>query len=202
MSTLKHLFSTFKVKKMELANRVVMPPMGTNLGNSDATVSEALLAYMKRQTKGGAGLIITEITAVHPSGIVWESQLGAAGPAGLTAAYETKRLGHKVSLFEKKERGGGQLHFAGQAPFKRIYGEWIFWLICQVERIGVRIQTNTCVTDTMIDEGEPEVVILATGGEKTSRPFRGLICRWFVTHGRYSAKRSRPKKTWLWLGAE
>jgi len=56
MSTLKHLFSTFKVKKMELANRVVMPPMGTNLGNSDATVSEALLAYMKRQAKGGAGL--------------------------------------------------------------------------------------------------------------------------------------------------
>lgn len=487
MSTLKHLFSPFRIRKMELANRVVMPPMGTSLASPDATVSEALLAYMKRQAKGGAGLIITEITAVHPSGIVWESQLGAyddrfipglkkladvvheaagkvalqlhhagresfyllnkgeaigpsaipsvvfrqapkemtvediqeivasfgqaavrareagfdavevhgahgyllaqflsalsnrredqyggsfsdrarfvievleevrkgvgedfpvslrisaeefikngytvedmemilpdlvkagadiihasigthgspggitsappeyepgfnvwrarklkesvdvpviavgrftdpaladevigrgdadlvafgrqhladpdylikaregrfedirkciacnqgcierlmleaktircsinpetgqeliypkgpakvsrnvwiigAGPAGLTAAYEATRLGHKVSLFEKEERAGGQLHFASQAPFKQVYGEWISWLISQVQRVGVQIQTNACVTDKMLDEGEPEIVILATGGEKIIPSIPGI----------------------------
>jgi len=479
MSTLEHLFSPFKVKKMELANRAVMPPMGTNLGNSDGSVSEALLAYMRRQAKGGAGLIIIEITAVHPSGIIGESQIGAyddrfipglkkladvvhqaggkaalqlhhagreslyllnkgeaisasaipsvvfrqvpremttediqeithsfgqaairareagfdavevhgahgyllaqflsalsnrredqyggsfsnrarftievlkevrkvvgddfpislrisaeefikngytvediltilpdlisagadvihasigthgspggitsappeyepgfnawrakkikesvdvpvitvgrftdpaladgviargeadlvafgrqqladpdylikakegrsedirkciacnqgcierlllenenircsinpetgqeiiypqepakvrrnvwivgAGPAGLTAAYEATRLGHKVTLFEKEAKAGGQLFFASQAPFKLVYREWIFWLISQVEKQGVQIQTNTYVTDKMLGEGEPEVVILATGGEK------------------------------------
>jgi len=487
MSRLTHLFSPITVRKMELANRVVMPPMGTSLGNPDATVSEALLAYIRRQARGGAGLIITEITAVHPSGIVWESQLGAyddrfipglknladvvheaggkaalqlhhagreslyllnkgeaigpsavpslvfgqapremtledireiihsfgqaairareagfdavevhgahgylltqflsalsnrredqygggfsnrarflievleevrrgvgedfpvllrisaeefikngytvediqtilpdlvkagadvihasigthgspggvtsappeyepgfnvwrarkikesvdvpviavgrftdptladevigrgdadlvafgrqqltdpdylikaragrfdeirkciacnqgcierllleaktircainpetgqeliyphgpakvsrkawiigAGPAGLTAAYEATRLGHKVSLFEKEEKPGGQVHFASQAPFKGVYGEWIWWLIAQVERAGVQIQTNTRVTDTMIDEGEPEVVILATGGEKILPSIPGI----------------------------
>ena len=40
---LKHLFSPIKIKTMELANRVVMPPMGTQLGNPDATVGDALL---------------------------------------------------------------------------------------------------------------------------------------------------------------
>jgi len=45
---LKHLLSPIKIRNMELANRVVMPPMGTSLGNDDATVSEALLAYISR----------------------------------------------------------------------------------------------------------------------------------------------------------
>ena len=42
-----------------------MPPMGTSLGNDDGTVSEALLAYISRQAKSGAGLVISEITAVE-----------------------------------------------------------------------------------------------------------------------------------------
>ena len=44
--------------------------MGTGLGNLDSTVSEANLAYLKRRVKSGAGLIITEITEVHPLGSV------------------------------------------------------------------------------------------------------------------------------------
>ena len=103
-----------------------------------------------------------------------------AGPAGLTAAYEAKRLGHEVSLFEKEDRAGGNLYFASQAPFKEIYGEWISWLTSQVEKSGVRVQTNTDVTDKMIDEGDPEVVILATGGEKIIPDIRGndlpIVC--------------------------
>jgi 2,4-dienoyl-CoA reductase-like NADH-dependent reductase (Old Yellow Enzyme family)/thioredoxin reductase len=75
--SLKHLFSPIRVKKMEIPNRIVMPPMGTNLGNPDGTVSEANLAYMKRRARGGAGLIITEISAVHPSGMALPSELGS-----------------------------------------------------------------------------------------------------------------------------
>ena len=112
MSTLEHLFSAFKVRKMELANRVVMPPMGTSLGNSDSTVSEALLAYMKRQARGGAGLIITEITAVHPTGIVWGTQLGA---------YDDRFIPGLKKLADVIHQAGGkaalQLHHAGRESF-------------------------------------------------------------------------------------
>jgi 2,4-dienoyl-CoA reductase-like NADH-dependent reductase (Old Yellow Enzyme family)/thioredoxin reductase len=89
-----------------------------------------------------------------------------AGPAGLTAAYEAARLGHDVSFFEKEDEAGGQMLYASQAPYKEIYGEWIEWLISQVEGMGVEIRTNTLVTDTMLDDGKPEVVILAAGAEK------------------------------------
>ncbi|MBW2180088.1 MAG: FAD-dependent oxidoreductase [Deltaproteobacteria bacterium] len=89
-----------------------------------------------------------------------------AGPAGLTAAFEAKRLGHQVTLFEKEQKAGGQLHYASKAPYKQIYGEWIEWLIAQVEKAGVKIQTQTEVTENMIEKEKPEAVILAIGGEK------------------------------------
>ena len=97
-----------------------------------------------------------------------------AGPAGLTAAYEAKRLGHDVSLFEKADNPGGQIQFARIPPSKKIYGEWIDWLIKQVEQSGVAIQTNTAITPEMIKDGAPEAVILAIGGEKIIPDIPGL----------------------------
>jgi len=97
-----------------------------------------------------------------------------AGPAGLTAAYEAARLGHQVTLFEKEKNLGGQLLFACVPPFKGIYGEWIFWLASQVKKIGATILTGTQVTDRMIEEGNPDVVILAMGGEKIIPAIEGI----------------------------
>jgi len=76
MGKLDNLLKPIKIKSMELKNRVVMPPMGTALGNDDSTVSEANLAYIKRRAQSGAGLIITEITEVHPLGCAAPRCLG------------------------------------------------------------------------------------------------------------------------------
>jgi 2,4-dienoyl-CoA reductase-like NADH-dependent reductase (Old Yellow Enzyme family)/thioredoxin reductase len=77
MSPLNNILSPITIKSMTLTNRVVMPPMGTNLGKDDGTVSPENLAYLKRRAQGQPGLIITEITAAHPGGIVNQNQLGA-----------------------------------------------------------------------------------------------------------------------------
>ena len=69
MKTLEHLSAPIHIKSLTIPNRLVMPPMGTALGNTDSTVSEANLAYIKRRAQSGAGLIITEITEVHPLGL-------------------------------------------------------------------------------------------------------------------------------------
>ena len=83
--------------------------MGTNLGNPDGTVSEANLAYIKRRARGGAGLIITEITSVHPSGSAIPNELGAYDdrfiPGLKKIADAVHAAGSKVAL---------QLHHAGR----------------------------------------------------------------------------------------
>ncbi len=107
--SLRHLFTPLKIKKMELANRIVMPPMGTNLGHPDGTVSEANLAYMKRRARGGVGLIITEISAVHSSGMAINSELGSYHDRFIPGLKELADVVHaagsKVAL---------QLHHAGR----------------------------------------------------------------------------------------
>ena len=109
-----------------------------------------------------------------PSAVPRKVWVVGAGPAGLTAAYEAARLGHQVTLFEKEKNLGGQLLFACVPPFKSIYGEWIFWLASQVKKIGATILTETQVTDRMIEEGNPDVVILAVGGEKIIPAIEGI----------------------------
>lgn len=63
------LFSPIKVGPMLLKNRIVLPSMGTNLANPDGTISPALRDYLTERAKGGAGLIIVEMTAAdYPYG--------------------------------------------------------------------------------------------------------------------------------------
>lgn len=64
----KTLFQPIKIGSMEVKNRLVVPPMGTNYANDDSTVSDQLVAYHRENAKGGYGLITIEVTAVSPTG--------------------------------------------------------------------------------------------------------------------------------------
>ncbi len=97
-----------------------------------------------------------------------------AGPGGLTAAYEAARLGHQVTLYEKEKETGGQLRFASKAPFKDHYGVWASWLSSQAKKMGVTVHTGIEVTESMISESNPEVVILASGGERIKPEIPGI----------------------------
>jgi 2,4-dienoyl-CoA reductase-like NADH-dependent reductase (Old Yellow Enzyme family)/thioredoxin reductase len=129
-----------------------------------------------------------------PSGVRRHVWVVGSGPGGLTAAYEAARLGHKVILFEKEEETGGQLRFASQAPYKDQYGDWASWLTSQAKKMGVIVRTGVEMTEGMISEGNPEVVILATGGEQIKPDIPGidlsLVCNaWQVLRGAVPAGR-------------
>jgi 2,4-dienoyl-CoA reductase-like NADH-dependent reductase (Old Yellow Enzyme family)/thioredoxin reductase len=117
-----------------------------------------------------------------------------AGPGGLTAAYEAARRGHKVTLFEKEKTAGGQLRFVSKSPFKKAYEEWGTWLASQVKKMGVIVRTGTDVTERMVEEGKPDGVILATGGEKIKPDIPGIdlpmVCdAWQILGGEVSPKK-------------
>ncbi len=62
------LFSPIKVGSSIIKNRVVVTAHGTNFGKQpDNMINDKYIAYLERRAKGGVGLIITEITGVHPS---------------------------------------------------------------------------------------------------------------------------------------
>ena len=64
------LLTPGKIGKMELKNRMIMPAMGTNLGNANNTVSDIQVAYYTRRGNGGIGMVITEVVAPEPEGRV------------------------------------------------------------------------------------------------------------------------------------
>jgi 2,4-dienoyl-CoA reductase-like NADH-dependent reductase (Old Yellow Enzyme family)/NADPH-dependent 2,4-dienoyl-CoA reductase/sulfur reductase-like enzyme len=116
---------------------------------------------------------------------VW---VAGGGPAGLTAAYEAARLGHEVTLFERDKATGGQIQFAEKAPHKSVYGKWIRTLTHKCEKKGVEIKTGAELTEEMIDQGKPDVVILAIGADKAECNAEGagtsVVCdAWQILNG-------------------
>jgi 2,4-dienoyl-CoA reductase-like NADH-dependent reductase (Old Yellow Enzyme family)/thioredoxin reductase len=112
MTNIKHLFSPIKIKNMNLANRCVMPPMGTNLCNKDLTVSEANIAYLDRRAKSGVGLIITEIVGVHPSGTVG---IGAFDDRFIPGLAKMAEVIHRNGI-----KAAAQLHHAGREAYYQL----------------------------------------------------------------------------------
>lgn len=68
-------FSKFKLRKLELPNRIVMAPMG-QYSAVDGEVSDWHLVHYGSRATGGVGLIITEMTAISETGRITE---GCAG---------------------------------------------------------------------------------------------------------------------------
>jgi len=114
------LFEKATFGTLTLRNRIVMPPMATLFGEKDGTVSSKILAYYSRRSLGGAGLIIVENTAIHPSGVNYPGTLEIHSDRyedGLSAlASSIKKGGAKaaIQLFHP----GRQIHpkYAGNNP--------------------------------------------------------------------------------------
>ena len=86
------------------------------------------------------------------------------GPAGLEAARVAALRGHKVTLMEKASKLGGQLLLAAFAPMKQEYTQAVQYMTTQAHKAGVKVKLEQEVTPEIIEEHQPDVVILATGG--------------------------------------
>ena len=75
---MEYLTRKLTVRNMELANRLVMPPMATSGSDEKGQVTQKLLDYYNEKTHGGyLGLVITEHGYVSPEGMAHPKQMSS-----------------------------------------------------------------------------------------------------------------------------
>lgn len=85
------------------------------------------------------------------------------GPGGMMAAQTLRAMGHRVSLYEKSHRLGGLLNDATVAPFKEYMRLYLQWDIRQTMQCGAEIHLDTEVTPELVEQVNPDAVIVASG---------------------------------------
>ncbi|MCF8320184.1 MAG: FAD-dependent monooxygenase [Flavobacterium sp.] len=102
-------FSPFSLRKMKLENRIVMSPMGQYSAESGLVNNWHMVHYGARAT-GGVGLILTEMTAVSPTGRI---TLGCAGIWNENQLVEWKKITDFIHQ-NSKSKIGIQLGHSGR----------------------------------------------------------------------------------------
>jgi 2,4-dienoyl-CoA reductase-like NADH-dependent reductase (Old Yellow Enzyme family) len=91
------------------------------------------------------------------------------GPAGLEAARVAALRSHRVTLLEADDELGGNMRWSRLFPERALIGESIDWLIAEIGRLGVEVQTGQRVDDATIETVAPDTVIIATGSSPEAR---------------------------------
>ena len=96
------------------------------------------------------------------------------GAAGMTAAQTCAQMGHDVTLYEKSDKLGGLLNIASAAEFKEYMRLYLKWTIRETERCGCKIKYNTEVTLDMVEQEDPDAIIVSTGSNFAHPPIPGI----------------------------
>ena len=96
------------------------------------------------------------------------------GPAGMMAAQTLVKRGHTVTLYEKADKLGGLLIDASMVPFKQLMREYLDWDIKETLNCGAKIVLNTAVTESLIEQEDPDAIIVATGSVYVNPPIPGM----------------------------
>jgi len=104
------LFQPGKIGPVELRNRLVMAPMGTNYANDRGEVTEQLIDYYAERARGGTGLIILEVAAIdHPlsNTIVNQLRIDDDGCIPGLARLARRIHNHGANVFVQLHHAGG-----------------------------------------------------------------------------------------------
>ncbi len=95
-----------------------------------------------------------------------------AGPAGLSAAITASQIGHKVTLFERDSRIGGQLQLASRIPGKEEFIGLLEWYKTMLDEVGVNVILGTSPNYKELLDFDH--IILATGVKPYIPDIEGL----------------------------
>ena len=112
------LFARGRIGGLELKNRIVMPPMGTNMASYTGEATDEIIRFYEERAKGGCGLIITEITRIDDV-----TGVGMTGQLSVTSGKFVRKLVQLVDAVHKYDtKVFLQLHHPGREISSRSLG--------------------------------------------------------------------------------
>jgi 2,4-dienoyl-CoA reductase-like NADH-dependent reductase (Old Yellow Enzyme family)/NADH dehydrogenase FAD-containing subunit len=85
----KQLLSSGHIGGLELRNRIIMTPMGSNLSQADGHCGERIQAYYEARAKGGAGMLIVGVASIAwPAGACNPNQVAISSDEFLPCLRE------------------------------------------------------------------------------------------------------------------
>jgi len=100
--------------------------------------------------------------------------VAGGGPAGMEFALTAGERGHKVHLYEKEDRLGGQVNLAKTPPGKGEFQRLIDSMKGRMEHRNVRVNLNTLLTPEMVREERPDLLVIASGARPISIDVPGV----------------------------
>jgi len=87
-----------------------------------------------------------------------------AGVAGMQAGAIAAEKGHDVTIYEKRDRVGGQMEIAANGPWgDNEFMRLVNYLKAQCDKHGAKIVLNKAVTTEDLKKEEADMIIIATG---------------------------------------
>jgi 2,4-dienoyl-CoA reductase-like NADH-dependent reductase (Old Yellow Enzyme family)/thioredoxin reductase len=177
------LLSPGRIGSLELRNRVLLTPMGTNLEADDGTPGERIIRFYEARARGGVGMVIVGVTGVAwPAGVSNPHNMGLSRDEFIPAFRElTERVhahGARVAI---------QLQHAGRTALQDVLAGRPLWVPSVVP------DTAGDLFDTLTPEETARVTepYRAPGAKLAYREMTAedaaQLCGWFAE----AAKRAR-----------
>lgn len=96
------------------------------------------------------------------------------GLAGMLAARDLAQRGHKVSLYEKTSRLGGQWNTVCMQDYKSGFARFWGYLERGLKKAGVSVVLNQEITPAFVKEMHPDAVVVATGAVPATLDVAGV----------------------------
>jgi len=100
--------------------------------------------------------------------------VAGGGISGCQAAVNMAKAGANVHLYESGNKLGGQWNAAAVPLGKTEFTTLVIWLQKQLRDHQVTIHLNTRLDESIIEQGQPDLLVVATGGIPNHPPIQGL----------------------------
>jgi 2,4-dienoyl-CoA reductase-like NADH-dependent reductase (Old Yellow Enzyme family)/thioredoxin reductase len=117
LAVMETLFSPFRIKTLQLKNRIVMPSVASFLIGEGGSITDAAVEHYRRRAAGGPAMVIMEACAVSPEGIVSPNQARIDSDGlidGLARIARVMKLQGAIAAI--------QLHHGGRQTSAKVIG--------------------------------------------------------------------------------